>query len=130
MLGEPAKAADRLRQVYREMYTDTPKGLAGNEDVGQMSAWYILSTLGFYQVEQAVPRYWFGAPLFEKAEVAVPGGTFTIIADGLSDEHPYIQNVKLNGQPYDKGYIEYKDIVAGGELRFEMGAEPACWYEI
>ena len=130
MLGEPAKAADRLRQVYREMYCNAPDGLAGNEDVGQMSAWYILSTLGFYQVEQAVPRYWFGAPLFEKAEVKVPGGTFTIIADGLSDEHPYIQGVKLNGQPYDKGYIEYGDIVAGGELRFEMGAEPARWYEI
>ena len=130
MLGEPGKAADRLRQVYREMYCNAPDGLAGNEDVGQMSAWYILSTLGFYQVEQAVPRYWFGAPLFEKAEVTVPGGTFTIIADGLSEEHPYIQGVKLNGKPYDKGYIEYKDIVAGGELRFEMGAEPVCWYEI
>ena len=130
MLGEPAKAADRLRQVYREMYFNDPKGLAGNEDVGQMSAWYVLSTLGFYQVEQAVPRFWFGAPLFEKAEVAVPGGTFTVIAEGLSAEHPYIQRVTLNGKPYDKGYIEYEDIVAGGELRFEMGAEPACWYEI
>ena len=130
MLGEPAKAADRLRQVYREMYCNAPDGLAGNEDVGQMSAWYLLSTLGFYQVEQAVPRYWFGAPLFEKAEVKVPGGTFTVIAEGLSAEHPYIQSVKLNGKAYDKGYIEYKDIVAGGELRFEMGAEPARWYEI
>lgn len=95
-----------------------------------MSAWYVLSTLGFYQVEQAVPRFWFGAPLFEKAEVAVPGGTFTVIAEGLSAEHPYIQRVTLNGKPYDKGFIEYEDIVAGGELRFEMGAEPACWYEI
>ena len=130
MLGEPAKAADRLRQVYREMYFNDPKGLAGNEDVGQMSAWYVLSTLGFYQVEQAVPRFWFGAPLFEKAEVAVPGGTFTVIAEGLSAAPPYIQRVTLNGKPYDKGYIEYEDIVAGGELRFEMGAEPACWYEI
>ena len=130
MLGQPAKAADRIRQVYREMYFNDVKGLAGNEDVGQMSAWYVLSALGFYQVEQAVPRFWFGAPLFEKAVVKVSGGTFTVIADGLSPEHPYIQSVTLNGKPYAKGYIEYEDIVAGGELRFEMGAEPAVWYEI
>ena len=130
MLWEPGRAADRLRQVYDEMYFNDKEGLAGNEDVGQMSAWYILSSLGFYQVEPAKPRYWFGAPLFEKAEVKVAGGTFTVVTEGLSAENKYIQEVSLNGKPYGKGYVEYADIVGGGELRFKMGAQPVCWYEL
>ena len=121
MLGEPDKAADRLRQVYKEMYFNDVEGLAGNEDVGQMSAWYVLSSFGFYQVEPACPRFWFGAPNLEKAVLKVAGGTFTITADGLSDENRYIRGVKLNGQPYDLPYIEYKDIVKGGKLEFTMG---------
>ena len=121
MLGEPDKAADRLRQVYKEMYFNDVEGLAGNEDVGQMSAWYVLSSFGFYQTEPACPRVWFGAPNLEKAVVKVAGGTFTITAKGLSDENRYIRGVKLNGQPYDLPYIEYKDIVKGGTLEFTMG---------
>ena len=121
MLGEPEKAADRLRQVYKEMYFNDVEGLAGNEDVGQMSAWYVLSSLGFYQVEPACPRFWFGAPNLPKAVVKVAGGTFTVTARGLSEEKPYIRGVKLNGKPYDLPYIEYKDIVAGGKLEFTMG---------
>ena len=121
MLGEPDKAADRLRQVYKEMYFNDVEGLAGNEDVGQMSAWYVLSSFGFYQVEPACPRFWFGAPNLEKAVVKVAGGTFTITAKGLSEENRYIRGVKLNGKPYDLPYIEYKDIVKGGKLEFTMG---------
>ena len=121
MLGEPDKAADRIRQVYKEMYFNDVEGLAGNEDVGQMSAWYVLSSLGFYQVEPACPRFWFGAPNFEKAVVKVAGGEFTVTAQGLSEENRYIRGVKLNGQPYDLPYIEYKDIVKGGTLEFTMG---------
>ena len=121
MLGQPDKAADRLRQVYKEMYFNDVEGLAGNEDVGQMSAWYVLSSFGFYQTEPACPRFWFGAPNLEKAVVKVAGGTFTITAKGLSDENRYIRGVKLNGQPYDLPYIEYKDIVKGGTLEFTMG---------
>ena len=121
MLGEPDKAADRLRQVYKEMYFNDVEGLAGNEDVGQMSAWYVLSSFGFYQVEPACPRFWFGAPNLEKAVLKVAGGTFTITADGLSDENRYIRGVKLNGKPYDLPYIEYKDIMKGGKLAFTMG---------
>jgi putative alpha-1,2-mannosidase len=117
MLGEPRKAADRLRQVYETMYPNGLEGLPGNEDVGQMSAWYVLSTLGFYQVEPAGTRFWFGAPLWDRAEVKVAGGTFTITTKGSG---PYIQSVKLNDQPYDKPYIEYKDIVSGGTLEFTM----------
>ena len=121
MLGEPDKAADRLRQVYKEMYSNDVDGLSGNEDVGQMSAWYVLSSFGFYQVEPACPRFWFGAPNLEKAVVKVAGGDFTITAKSLSAENRYIRGVKLNGQPYDLPYIEYKDIVKGGTLEFTMG---------
>ena len=121
MLGAPDKAADRLAQVYQEMYFNDVEGLAGNEDVGEMSAWYVLSGLGFYEVEPASTRFWFGLPLFEKAAVKVAGGTFTVSARGLSPERRHIRGVTLNGQPYDKPYIEYADIVAGGELVFTMG---------
>jgi predicted alpha-1,2-mannosidase len=121
MLGESDKAADRLRQVYREMYSNDVEGLSGNEDVGQMSAWYILSSFGFYQVEPACPRYWFGAPLFEKVSLRVPGGEFTIVAKGLSAENRYIRGVSLNGQPYNLPYISHADIMAGGTLEFTMG---------
>ncbi len=121
MLGQPDKAADRIRQVYKEMYFNDVEGLAGNEDVGQMSAWYVLSSMGFYQVEPALPRFWFGAPLFEKMTVKVPGGDFVITAKGVGEKKPHIKAVKLNGKPHTLPYIEYKDIVAGGTLEFEMG---------
>ncbi len=104
-----------------EFYTVNPDGLAGNEDAGQMSAWYILSNLGFYQVEPASGRYWFGTPAFEKAEIALPDGKFTVKANNLSAENRYIRGVKLNGKDYDKMYIDHSDIMAGGELEFEMG---------
>ncbi|MCQ2142095.1 MAG: GH92 family glycosyl hydrolase [Bacteroidales bacterium] len=128
LAGQPWKAADLLRRIYSEMYTTEPDGLCGNEDVGQMSAWYVLSTLGFYQVEPAGGRYFFGSPLFTKAEVAVGEKTFTVVAEGNSDTNRYIQRVELNGHPYTKNYIDYKDIMAGGELRFVMGASQKLWY--
>ena len=118
MLGRPDKAAARLHQVYEQMYFNDVEGLAGNEDVGQMSAWYVLSSMGFYQVEPACPRFWFGLPLFSKEVVKVAGGEFTIKAEGPLDGH--IASVKLNGQPYDLPYIEYKDIVAGGTLEYTL----------
>ena len=118
MLGRPDKAAARLHQVYEEMYFNDVEGLAGNEDVGQMSAWYVLSAMGFYQVEPACPRYWFGLPLFRQMDVKVAGGTFSIKASGPLDG--YIASVKLNGQPYDKPYIEHTQIVAGGTLEYEL----------
>ena len=118
LLGEPDKAADRLRQVYREMYANDKEGLAGNEDVGQMSAWYVLSAMGFYQVEPAVPRYWFGAPLFRSMKLKVAGGTFEIKVQGPLEGH--IRGIRLNGQPHELPYIEYNDIVSGGTLEFIM----------
>ena len=128
MAGQPWKTADKLREVLSTMYSAKPDGLSGNEDVGQMSSWYVLSSLGFYEVEPASARYWFGTPLFDKASVEVAGGTFTVIAENNSDENRYIQSVKLNGKTYTKGYIEHKDIAAGGELVLTMGAEPKVWY--
>lgn len=128
MLGQPWKTADKVREVLTTLYHDAPDGLSGNEDVGQMSAWYILSALGFYEVEPAGGRYWFGSPLFDRAELEVAGGVFTIVAENNSAANRYIQRVWLDGQPYTKPHIDHADVVKGGELRFEMGAEPKVWY--
>ena len=128
MAGQPWKTADRVREVLQTLYSDKPDGLSGNEDVGQMSSWYILSSLGFYEVEPASGRYWFGIPAFEKAEIQVEGGVFTISVKNLSDEAKYIQRITLNGKDYTKGYINHKDIAAGGELVLHMGKDPKVWY--
>ena len=128
MAGQPWKAADKIDEVLRTLYFHDPNGLSGNEDVGQMSAWYILSSLGMYQVEPAGARFWFGKPSFAGAEVQVPGGTLKIRAEGLSDEARYIQSVTLNGKNHPYPYIEFNDIVKGGELVFRMGTEKTLWY--
>lgn len=128
MAGQPWKTADKVREVLATMYSAEPDGLAGNEDVGQMSSWYVLSSLGLYEAEPASARYWFGTPLFDKASIKVKGGTFTITALNNSAENRYIQKVTLNGKAYTKGYVEYKDIAAGGDLVLEMGPEPKIWY--
>lgn len=128
MAGQPWKAADKIRQVLSTLYSAEPDGLSGNEDVGQMSAWYVLSSIGFYQVEPASGRYWFGSPLFDQVEIQVPGGVFVIKAVNNSEINKYIQRITLGGKAYTKGYIDYKDIAAGGELVIEMGSEPKVWY--
>ena len=128
MLGQPWKTAEKVREVLTTLYHDQPDGLSGNEDVGQMSAWYILSSLGMYEVEPAGGRYWFGSPLFDRAEIAVPGGTFTIVAENNSSENKYIRRVWLNGRPWTKPWIGHEEVMAGGELRFEMDDEPHVWY--
>ena len=128
MLGQPWKTAEKVREVLTTLYHDRPDGLSGNEDVGQMSAWYVLSSLGMYEVEPAGGRYWFGSPLFDRAEIAVPGGTFTIVAENNSPENKYIRRVWLNGRPYTKPWIGHEEVMAGGELRFEMDDEPHVWY--
>lgn len=128
MAGQPWKAADKIDEVLRTLYFHDPNGLSGNEDVGQMSAWYILSSLGMYQVEPAGARFWFGKPSFAGAEVQVPGGSLKIRAEGLSGEARYIQSVTLNGKNHPYPYIEFNDIVKGGELVFRMGTEKTLWY--
>ncbi|MBP3227548.1 MAG: GH92 family glycosyl hydrolase [Bacteroidaceae bacterium] len=128
MLGEPWKTADLVRRTLTELYTDLPDGLSGNEDVGQMSAWYVMSALGLYQVEPAGGRYVFGAPLVDRAELSVRGGTFTIEARNLSDTNRYVQRVLLNGRPLRQYWIDHADIERGGTLTFEMGSKKKKWY--
>jgi predicted alpha-1,2-mannosidase len=123
--GQPWKTADKVREVLSVMYNDQPAGLSGNEDVGQMSAWYVLSSLGFYQVEPAGGKYIFGSPTIDKAVIKVQGGkTFTITATNNSADNKYIQQVLLNGQPYPHYYILFAAIAQGGTLEFIMGEEP------
>lgn len=120
MAGQPWKTAEKVREVLTTLYHADYDGLSGNEDVGQMSAWYVLSSLGFYQVEPAGGRYYFGSPLFDRAEIKVSGGTFSVVAHNNSAENIYVQRVVLNGKDYDKPYIDFADIVAGGTLEFYM----------
>ena len=120
MLGQPHKTAERVREVMSILYRDNCDGLSGNEDMGQMSAWYILSALGMYQVEPAGARYWFGSPIVDRAEIQVEGGKFIIETINNSDENIYIKSIKLNGEPYTLPYITHTDIAKGGTLTFEM----------
>ena len=130
MLGEPWKAADRLYEVMDTMYSTEVDGLSGNEDVGQMSAWYIMTTLGFYPVESATKEYVFGVPMVDGAEIDVEGGIFHVVREGYSEENRYIQRVELNGKPWRKPYITHEDIVAGGSLKFIMGSEQTLYYDL
>lgn len=122
MAGQPWKTADKVREVLETLYSAESDGLSGNEDVGQMSAWYILSSLGFYQIEPGSDRYWFGSPIFDKAEIKVPGGSFTVRTENNLPGNIYTKSITLNGHPYDKWYIDHKDIAAGGELVFVLEA--------
>lgn len=127
-MGQPWKAAKLLRQTMKEMYFNDYDGLSGNEDVGQMSAWYVLSSVGLYQVEPAGGKYIIGSPLFDEAQINVGNDrTFTIRAKNNSQENIYVQSAKLNGKPYTKSYLMYQDIVKGGTLDLEMGSEPSAW---
>ena len=126
MIGQPHKTAALVRRILTELYNDTPTGISGNEDVGQMSAWYILSALGMYQVEPAGGKYVFGSPIIDEAVIKVnENQTFTIKAINNSKENIYIQNIKLNGQEYNKYYILFEDIMKGGTLEFTMGNQPS-----
>jgi len=124
MLGDSHKTAKRVREVMKTQYHAAPDGLSGNEDMGQMSAWYILSALGLYEVEPASGRYWFGSPIIDRAELTVEGGTFSIKVINNSAENIYIKSAELNGQPYILPYINHSDIAIGGTLTLVMSNEP------
>ncbi len=125
-VGQPWKTAEKARYILDSLYWDAPDGLCGNEDVGQMSAWYLLSSLGFYQVAPAGGVYVFGSPLFNEVTLQVgKDKIFQIIAYDNSKENIYIQHVKLNGAPYARSYITYPDIVSGGTLELFMGNKPS-----
>ncbi len=127
-VGQPWKAAQLVRRVLREQYRNDLDGLSGNEDVGQMSAWYVLSSIGLYQEEPAGGKYIIGSPLFDEATITVGDGkTFTVKALNNSDTNIYVQSATLNGKRYDKSYIDYRDIIAGGTLTLTMGPKPSKW---
>lgn len=123
--GQQWKTARLVREICNTMYTDQPDGLCGNEDCGQMSAWYVLSSMGFYPVNPAAGAYVFGSPLFNEAEIELPGGkSFKIVAKNNSPENLYIQSAELDGKPYEKSFITHKDIMKGGVLTLTMGSTP------
>jgi len=125
--GAPARTADRVRAIMDSLYHDSPGGLAGNEDCGQMSAWYVLSALGFYPVDPVGGVYVLGSPLFERAELEVgEGHRFVIEAEGVSDTARYVQSATLNGHPYTRSWITHQDIMRGGILHLRMGTSPSA----
>ncbi|GBR41980.1 putative alpha-1,2-mannosidase [Neoasaia chiangmaiensis NBRC 101099] len=123
--GQPWKTQQRLTQIMQTQYALRPDGLAGNDDLGQMSAWYIFTALGFYPVAPASGEYAVGRPFVSKAVVHLGNGhAFTITADNLDDAHPYVGAVTLNGHPLPRFFLQQKDVLAGGELHFVMQATP------
>jgi predicted alpha-1,2-mannosidase len=123
--GEAWKTQKLVHQILTQLYTNTPEGLAGNEDCGQMSAWYILSSMGFYPVAPGQTIYAIGTPLFKRATINLESGKeFVIVANNLSDQNIYIQSARLNGKDYPNSYLRHEDLMNGGELEFEMGPQP------
>ncbi len=122
---QPWKGEYRLHEIMRRMYRNAPDGLCGNDDCGQMSAWYVFSSLGFYPVCPGSDQYALGSPNAQKTVLNLENGkTFTINAPELSDKNVYVQAVRLNGKPYHKAYLTHQDILRGGEITFEMGDQP------
>lgn len=123
--GAPWKTQQRLRQIMQTQYGPTPSGLAGNDDCGQMSAWFIFTALGFYPVAPASNEYAIGRPFLKSATLHLPNGRdFRIVTEGLSEAHPFIGSVTLNGKALDRTYIKHSEIMAGGELHIIMLAQP------
>jgi predicted alpha-1,2-mannosidase len=123
--GQPWRTQARLKQIMDTQYKPTPDGLAGNDDLGQMSAWYVFTALGFYPVTPGSDEYAIGRPFVSRAAIHLGHGrTFTISASPLDDAHPYVGAVTLNGKPLQRTYLRHGEIVAGGELHFTMQAEP------
>lgn len=121
LAGRPERTQELIRQIFDTQYLPKPNGLCGNDDCGQMSAWYIFSAMGFYPVNPVSGEYVFGAPQFPKFTLHLADGkTFTILAEGLSEEHKYIDSITLNGKPYTKNYITHEDILKGGTLVYKM----------
>jgi len=123
--NQPWKTQEKVNHILNEMYTTNPDGYIGNEDCGQMSAWYVLSAMGFYPVTPASNIYVIGSPVLKVSKINLENGkTFTIKAHNLSEENKYIQGAKLNGKDYDKSFIDHHDIMNGGELILKMGNKP------
>jgi predicted alpha-1,2-mannosidase len=123
--GAPWKTQAMVRRLCTEMYKNDPDGIIGNDDCGQMSAWFVFSALGFYPVDPVSAVYVFGSPLFERAEVTVGAGKRLVVeAPGNRADTPYIAAVTWNGRPWTRSWIAHADLVKGGTLRFTMSATP------
>lgn len=127
--GQPWKTQQRVRQIMDEMYSDKPEGLSGNEDCGQMSAWFVLSATGFYPVVPGEPQYWLGTPLFERITLHLDNGnTFTVRARGVANDSFYVKKAWYGNKEWDKAYITHDMLTGGGSLTFEMTDRPAQPY--
>ena len=128
---QPWKTTDLTRRVLKQLYTDKPAGLCGNEDCGQMSAWYVFASLGFYPVDPLSGRYELVTPLFRESTISLPNGrTLRLSAPELSEKKRYIKRVTINGRELRKSYITYDDVMQGGEIRFTLTDQPgSVWYE-
>ena len=123
--NQPWKAQEKVRMVMDKLYAATPDGYCGDEDNGQTSAWYVFSALGFYPVTPGVPEYVIGSPLFDKVTMHLQNGnTFTIEAENNKDKNHFIQSIRLNKTTYKNTWIDYKDIIKGGEIEFKMDSMP------
>ena len=121
MAGRPERTAELVREIFDTQYLPKPDGLCGNDDCGQMSAWYMFSAMGFYPVDPVSAKYVFGAPQLPSITLNLPDGkTFTVVAENLSKENLYVDKIYLNGKEYKKNYITHQDIVNGGKLVFKM----------
>lgn len=127
-VNKPHKTQEKVHQILTELYTNEPDGISGNEDCGQMSAWYVFSSMGFYPVTPGSNQYIIGTPLFDKATINLENGkAFTITVANLSETNIYVEHVKLNGKVLDKTYISHEDIISGGILELKMTDNPAVW---
>lgn len=127
-VNKPHKTQEKVHQILTQLYTNTPDGISGNEDCGQMSAWYIFSSIGFYPVTPGSNQYIIGTPLFKKATFKLENGkTFNVLAENLSDENKYIASATLKGTPLKHSYILHKTIIKGGTLQFKMTNKPTNW---
>jgi len=123
--GAPWRTQARLKQIVDTQYKPTPDGLSGNDDLGQMSAWLFFTGLGFYPVTPGSLEYVIGRPFVARAVINLPNGKrFTVVTDGLSDAHTYVGTVALDGRPLTRSYLRHDELMAGGELRFTMQAQP------
>ena len=127
---QPWRTAELSREVCQKFYTDRPDGLCGNEDCGQMSAWYAFAAMGFYPVDPVQGHYELTSPLWRESRIALPNSkVFTLTAEGLSDENCYIKSVTVNGQPYTKSFLTYDLILSGAKVTLEMTDQRGiCWY--
>ncbi len=128
---QPWKTQQYAAKVMHELYQNSPAGLCGNEDCGQMSAWYVFSAMGFYPVDPVSGKYEIGTPLFPEMQMHLSNGnTFTVLAPTVSKENIYIQAAKLDGKPHNQSYITHEQIMEGATLEFEMGNTPGpVWYK-